>query len=101
VRPSRRVILTALGTRESFDGIYLDLSKQSGKCRFADSGLGWKPSAGGDTFTLDGTNITSANWSRASKGYEVKVFTRTGDIIQLDGFVQEVGTPVLAIALRR
>ena len=86
--------LKADGTsRESFDNIYLDLSKQSGKCRFADSGLGWRPSGGGDTFTLDGSNIGSAQWSRAARGFELKVLTRnmgkTG-IIQLDGFQQEV-----------
>ncbi|KAL9094078.1 MAG: hypothetical protein Q9165_003748 [Trypethelium subeluteriae] len=78
--------------RESFDNIYLDLSKQSGKCRFADSGLGWKPSGGGDTFTLDGSNIGSAQWSRAARGFELKVLTRSGgttEIIQLDGFQQE------------
>jgi hypothetical protein len=39
--------------RESFDNIYLDLSKEPGKCRLAESGLGWKPS-GGSTFTRQG-----------------------------------------------
>lgn len=80
-------------TRESFDSIYLDLSKQNGKCRLADSGLGWKPSGGGDTFTLDASNIGSAQWSRAARGFELKVLTRNmgkTEIIQLDGFQQEV-----------
>lgn len=75
---------------ESFEGIYLDISKQSGKCRIAESGLGWKPSGGGDTFTLDGTNIAGAQWSRAARGYEVKIISRTFGVIQLDGFDQEV-----------
>ncbi|KAL3425215.1 structure-specific recognition protein [Phlyctema vagabunda] len=74
---------------ESFDGIYLDLSKESGKCRFAETGLGWKPSGGGDTFTLDHTNIGGAQWSRAAKGYEVKILLRTSGVHQLDGFVQD------------
>ncbi|KXH30741.1 FACT complex subunit pob-3 [Colletotrichum simmondsii] len=74
---------------ESFDGIYLDLSKESGKCRFAESGLGWKPSGGGDTFTLDHSTIASAQWSRAAKGYEIKILNRDSRIIQLDGFQQE------------
>ncbi len=77
--------------RESFDSIYLDLSQQPGKCRFADSGLGWKPSGGGDTFTLDASNIGQAQWSRAARGYELKVLSRSGAVIQLDGFQQEVG----------
>lgn len=76
--------------RESFDNIYLDLSKESGKCRFAETGFGWKPSGGGDTFTLDHSNIGGAQWSRAAKGYEVKILQRNSGIVQLDGFAQEV-----------
>ena len=79
--------------RESFDNIHLDLSKQAGKCRFADSGLGWKASGGGETFTLEKENITSAQWSRAARGFELKVLSRAGDVIQLDGFQQEVLEP--------
>ncbi|ERF72317.1 FACT complex subunit pob3 [Endocarpon pusillum Z07020] len=75
--------------RETFENIYLDLSKQSGKCRFAESGLGWKPSGGGDTFTLDAGQIDGAQWSRASKGHELKILSRNVGVIQLDGFEQE------------
>lgn len=74
---------------ESFDNIYLDLSKEHGKCRFAETGLGWKPAGGGETFTLDQSNIGGAQWSRAAKGYELKVLQRNSGIIQLDGFQQE------------
>ncbi|CRK39085.1 hypothetical protein BN1723_000641 [Verticillium longisporum] len=74
---------------ESFDSIFLDLSKSSGKCRFAETGLGWKPAGGGDTFTLDASAIASAQWSRAAKGYEIKILSRDTRIIQLDGFPQE------------
>ncbi|KAJ6000023.1 FACT complex subunit pob3 [Penicillium waksmanii] len=75
--------------RESFDNIYLDLSKQPGKCKLAESGLGWKPSGGGETFTLDSSNIGAAQWSRAAKGFELKILSRTSGVIQLDGFDQE------------
>lgn len=74
--------------RESFDDIYLDLSKQPGKCRLAESGLGWKP-AGGQTFTLDKSDMTSAQWSRAARGYELKIFARQAGVVQLDGFRQD------------
>ncbi|KUJ21449.1 FACT complex subunit pob-3 [Mollisia scopiformis] len=76
-------------TRESFDNIYLDLSKESGKCRFAETGFGWKPSGGGDTFTLNAVEIGAAQWSRASKGFEVKILLRHSGVVQLDGFQQE------------
>ncbi|WEW58855.1 FACT complex subunit [Emydomyces testavorans] len=62
---------------------------KAGKCKLAESGLGWKPSGGGDTFTLDKSNIGAAQWSRAAKGYELKILPRTGGVIQLDGFDQE------------
>ena len=75
---------------ESFEGIYLDLSKQSGKCRIAESGLGWKPLGGGDTFTLDGRNVINAQWSRAARGHELRIMARPNNIIQLDGFREEV-----------
>ncbi|KAE8356177.1 hypothetical protein BDV28DRAFT_127528 [Aspergillus coremiiformis] len=74
---------------ESFDNIYLDLSKQFGKCKLAESGLGWKPSGGGETFTLDSSNVGAAQWSRAAKGYELKILSRSSGVIQLDGFDQE------------
>ncbi|KAJ5482499.1 hypothetical protein N7475_001311, partial [Penicillium sp. IBT 31633x] len=73
----------------SFDNIYLDLSKQPGKCKLAESGLGWRPSGGGDTFTLDSSNIGAAQWSRAAKGFELKILSRSSGVIQLDGFDQE------------
>ena len=92
------MLTTPLKCRESFDGIYLDLSKESGKCRFAETGFGWKPSGGGDTFTLDQSNIGGAQWSRASKGFEVKILQRNSGIVQLDGFSQEVG-PSLSLSL--
>ena len=82
----------ANGRSESFDNIYLDLSRETGKCRFAENGLGWKPAGGGDTFTLDSSNIGGAQWSRAARGYEVKILQRNSGVIQLDGFQQEVGT---------
>lgn len=52
--------------------------------------MGWKPSGGGDTFTLDKSNIGAAEWSRAAKGYELKIVSRTCGVIQLDGFEQDV-----------
>lgn len=75
---------------EAFERIYLDLSKQPGKCRLAEAGLGWKPSGGGDTFTLDTNNLGTAQWSRAARGYELKIMSRTSGVVQLDGFELEV-----------
>lgn len=81
--------------RESFDDIYLNLSKKPGKCRIAESGLGWKP-ANGDTFTLDKAECASAQWSRASRGYELKIYAKTAGVVLLDGFKQEVSWVTLS-----
>ena len=75
--------------RETFENIFLDLTKQSGRCRLAESGLGWKPSGPSDPFTLNSNQIGAAQWSRAAKGYELKIVTRDSAIIQLDGFEQD------------
>ncbi|KAH6841063.1 POB3-like protein [Chaetomium sp. MPI-CAGE-AT-0009] len=78
-----------MATIESFDNIHLDLSKEHGKCRFAENGLGWKPAGGSEPFTLDSSNIGGAQWSRAARGYEVKILQRNSGVLQLDGFQQE------------
>lgn len=83
------ILIANTADRESFDNIYLDLSKDPGKCRLAESGLGWKPS-GGQTFTLDKGEFLSAQWSRAARGYEMKIYARNQGVVQLDGFRQEV-----------
>lgn len=74
---------------ETFEGIYLDLSKESGKCRFAENGLGWKPASGGDTFTLEREQIAVAQWSKSSKNMEIRIIQRNSSICQLDGFAPE------------
>lgn len=88
VAPASSVAIN-IPPRESFDDIYLDLSKQPGKCRLAESGLGWKPT-GGTTFTLDKSEFQSAQWSRAARGYELKIYARIAGVVQLDGFKQDV-----------
>ena len=85
---------------ESFENIHLDLSKQPGRCKIAEAGLAWKPAGAGDTFTLDSSNIGSAQWSRAARGYEVKIVSRSAGIVQLDGFDVEVTLPPLAFPLQ-
>jgi len=60
--------------------------------------LGWKPT-GGQTFTLDKAELISAQWSRAAKAHELKIYARHAGVVQLDGFKQEVSGEILMTAL--
>jgi len=71
----------------------MDLSRYPGRCRFNTSGMGWRP-VDGEMRMLVNSEIASAQWSRAAKGYEVKIVTRTMGIVQLDGFEQDVCIPL-------
>lgn len=80
-----------------FENIYLNQSRQSGQARINNSGLGWKANeraTGGsakasEPFLLPSEEVVSAQWSRAARGAEVKVFTKDKGIVQLDGFQTE------------
>ena len=56
--------------------------------------MGWKPT-GGQTFTLDKAELISAQWSRAAKAHELKIYARHAGVVQLDGFKQEVSGGIL------
>lgn len=75
-----------------FEKIYLNLSKGYGRMRIADSGLGWKLSSSqnnqqqSEPFLLPTEEILSFQWSRGSRGYELRVQTKTKGVVILDGF---------------
>lgn len=80
-----------------FDRIYLNQSKTSGRFRIADSGLGWKVTASGGSatnkakapFLLPATELSTIQWSRGGRGYELKINTKNQGVIQLDGFSED------------
>lgn len=80
-----------------FSRIYLNQSKANGRFRIADSGLGWKATASGgsaanqgsNTFLLPATELSTVQWSRGCRGYELKINTKDQGVIQLDGFSQD------------
>ncbi|KAB5558298.1 POB3-like protein [Coniochaeta sp. 2T2.1] len=78
-----------MAATESFENIHLNFSKETGKVRFAENGIGYKFTGGGDVETFDQSNFGGAQWSRAARGYEVKILLRNSDVVQLDGFAQE------------
>lgn len=80
-----------------FDRIFYNQSKSGGRFRLAEGGLGWKASASGGSATaqnnepllLSYEEVTSVQWSRGCRGYELKISTKNKGLIQMDGFQQE------------
>ena len=77
---------------ETFQNIYYDLSKATGRLRIADSGMGWKGHQSDSPLTLESGSLKSAHWSRGARGYELKIFSRSQGVILMDGFAEEVGS---------
>lgn len=76
-----------------FEKIYLNQSRINGRMRIADSGLGWKASSSASSngqtnqpFLLPAEEIVSFQWSRGSRGYELRVQTKNKGVVLLDGF---------------
>ncbi|CCH40630.1 FACT complex subunit [Wickerhamomyces ciferrii] len=78
-----------------FEKIYLNQSKAFGRFRIAETGLGWKAAAAGGSanktqpFLLPSEELSSAQWSRGSRGYEIKIQTKNKGVVKLDGFDQQ------------
>jgi structure-specific recognition protein 1 len=68
----------------------MDFSKVPGRCRFADSGLGWK-ATGGETFTLGNELMQHAYWNKAARGHELKIYSKDKKqpVVQFDGFAED------------
>ncbi|GME67944.1 unnamed protein product [[Candida] boidinii] len=78
-----------------YEKIYLNQSRAPGRMRIADSGLGWKGATiPGSTvktapFLLPADEISSVHWSRASRGWELRIDTKNQGSVMLDGFDQQ------------
>ena len=81
---------------ETFQNIHYDLSKLPGRLRVAESGMGWKGKNSDDALTLESGSINGAQWSRGSRGWEMKILSRNQGVILLDGFAEEVRYPPCA-----
>lgn len=73
-----------------YDKIYLNQSKESGRMRVADLGLGWKATGEGkEPFLLPTEEMLATMWSRGCRGYELRVQTKNKGVVLLDGFAVE------------
>ncbi|KAG4302854.1 hypothetical protein PCANB_000870 [Pneumocystis canis] len=72
-----------------YDDIHLNQGKIAGRLRLASSGLGWKESNSEEPYIVSASDIRKAQWSRAARGFELKLTLRNGGFVQLDGFEDE------------
>lgn len=78
-----------------FERIYLNQSKAFGRFRIASTGLGWKAAAAGGSanktqpFLLPSEELSSGQWSRGSRGWELRIQTKNKGVVKLDGFDQQ------------
>ncbi|KAG4305006.1 hypothetical protein PORY_001681 [Pneumocystis oryctolagi] len=72
-----------------YDDIHLNQGKIAGRLRLASSGLGWKEPNSEDPYIVSASDIRKAQWSRAARGFELKLTLRNGGFVQLDGFEDE------------
>lgn len=71
---------------QEFDHVYFNQSRFPGKMRMSGPGLGWKPTKEkADPYLLERHEIVSADWSRGSRGYMIRVLTNTKGTIKFDG----------------
>lgn len=84
-----------MSSTAQYDNIYFNQSKAPGRVRMTTSGLGWKAqelkNRGGsakvsEPFLLSSDEVQYAFWSRAARGFEVRVLTKNKGALQLDGF---------------
>ncbi|CAN6617735.1 FACT complex subunit Pob3p [Trichomonascus vanleenenianus] len=81
-------------SQTQFEDIYLNQSRVPGQVRMSDHGLGWKATTdrvGGsakisEPVLIPTGEVVSTQWSRGSRGYEIKVQTKNRGVFQLDGF---------------
>lgn len=70
-----------------FPNIYLNQSRFSGRMRLSSSGLGWKADKEKvDVYLLNRSEVTSADWSRGSRGYMIRISTNSQGVVKFDGF---------------
>lgn len=64
--------------------------QDAGKLKIQSEGFYFKSSRSGKTFQIPEKELDSLEWMRVAKGYEVKVFTKDGNLTKFEGFKESV-----------
>ena len=99
IKHQRKQIDSVNMSTEDYEKIYFNQGRLNGRFRIADSGLGWKPAKTAGTtnsladkikpYLLPSEEISTIQWSKGCKGFELRINTKNKGIIQLDGFASD------------
>ncbi|KAI9321252.1 hypothetical protein BX666DRAFT_1900156 [Dichotomocladium elegans] len=68
-----------------FDSIHNGVRSDVGRFRLAQNGIGWR-SSNNQTTVIPATDLKRASWSRAARGYQVRIVLKDNTIHKFDGF---------------
>lgn len=72
-----------------FNSIYCGLQPDLGRFRLSQNGLGWK--GGRDRTIIVGIDeLKKMSWTRAARGFELRVLKKDNVILKFDGFKPDV-----------
>lgn len=78
-----------------YESIHCGMLPEKGRFRFAPNGLGWK-SASGKTTVISSDDLKKLSWSRAARGYQLRVQCKDNTVHRFDGFKSEVSTMIVS-----
>lgn len=72
-----------------FNVIYCGLQPDAGRFRLSQNGLGWKGTR--DRTIIVGTDeLKKMSWTRAARGFELRVLKKDNTVLKFDGFKPDV-----------
>lgn len=71
-----------------FEAIHCGIRPDRGRFRLAPNGLGWK--AGDKTTVVPAEDLRKVSWSRAARGFELRVVLKDNSILKFDNFKADV-----------
>lgn len=81
-------ILMSEKRHTDFEAIHCGIRPDQGRFRLAPNGLGWK--AGDKTTVVPAEDLRKVSWSRAARGFELRVVLKDNSILKFDNFKADV-----------
>ena len=72
-----------------FESIHCGVQPDKGRFRIAPNGIGWKATSG-KTTVVSVDDLKKLSWSRAARGYQMRVLLKDNTVYKFDGFKADV-----------